>query len=224
MLEAVCCARKLIKRLGYFQPTAPGFAKGWLGSTELCSVLNNSLGIPYPCSIKSFELPDEALAETQLMSYVKIGQNKEVQIFVNNANNHCWKRYFICKEIIHVIASKKENATLGFARINDVIERLQAENMLPGSLTDPAYAIEIDAEFGAIELLMPKELVEQCDVIAKGRGGYSEQLISEIAKKYKVPALLVKWRLTNNTFRKAFDECYHDHKYKNVEFIPIYGT
>lgn len=224
MLEAVCCARKLIKKLGCFQPTAPRFSRGWLGSSQVCSVLNESLGIPYPCSIKGFEFPSEALPETQLMSFVKIGQNQEVTIFVNNINNHCWKRYFICKEIIHVIASKKENATLGFARINEVIEHLLAQNLLPSSLSDPAYAIEIDAEFGAIELLLPKELVEQCDILADRRGGYSDQLIAEIASKYKVPALIVKVRLTNDAFRKAFNDCYEEHRYKHVEFMPIYGN
>ena len=221
MIEALCCARRLIKSLGYFQTTKPKFNKGWLGASKLTSCINDIIGIPYPCTIKSFNLGDvSSNLEAQVMSYVKIGQNEEVMIYVNASNNHCWQRFFICKELIHVVASNAENATLGYSRINEVIERIQAENLFASGI-DKAYDIELDAEFGAIELLLPKELVEAEDKRANGYLNYTDADIDRIAETYKVPKLVIKARLTNLKFRQAFEDCYKQYKFVNAEFSML---
>lgn len=219
MIEAVCSARKLIKRLGYFQKhikqELPG-RRGWMGATHIAPSINDLTGIPYPCVIKTFSLKEiSPNLEAKVMSYVKIGQDDEITIFVNRDNNYCWRRFFICKEIIHVLASNQTNVTIGFDRISEVIEKIQQDNLLPQGM-DEAYDIEMDAQLGAIELLLPKELVEAEDRRVGDYSKYTDEDIDRISELYKVPKLIVKPRLTIASVRRAFESCYSDPKFINI--------
>ena len=73
----------------------------------------------------------------------KLSENGKVTVFVNKISNHCWQRFYICKEIIHVAASNSENVTLGYDKISSVLENIQARNFG----VDKATKIEFDAEF-----------------------------------------------------------------------------
>lgn len=218
MIDAVCCARKLTLALGVFQKKS-SHAKGWLAPRVIESSAS-ILGINYTCEIFAFDFSDieHAPVDGILMSYVKIGENGKVTVFVNKISNHCWQRFYICKEIIHVAASNSENVTLGYDKISSVLENIQARNFG----VDKATKIEFDAEFGAIELMMPKEMVDSLDEsVGFDFTQYTDGKIEQIARDYKIPKLIVKARLTSEQFRNIFKQAYDSHGYKNAAFSAI---
>lgn len=214
---SVFCARKLVLNRGFFKEGPSKSDKGWkvVSAQEAIIASMGLTTFSYPCQIHSFKLPDER--NQILKSYVKIGEHGIIQIFLNEASNHCWQRFYVCKEIIHIIASNKQNATLGCEKINSIIQALQLQEFIP---TNPANTIEHEAKLGAIELLLPKELVDQENI--NHPDGYSENDLDDISKKYRVPRNLVALRFTNKEIINFYNSCYQNTKYKNAEFLSMY--
>lgn len=218
-MEAIFWARKLTiekinQELNKNQPK-----KGWVSGQGL--EIDNIWGVRYPVRIHMFDLTEfsDKTIDHMVMSYVKIGQNKEINIFLNDVNNHCWKRFFIFKELIHVVSSNKENATVGSKHLLEVLTNLHDQNF---KTSDSAFWAEEDAKFGAIEILLPKELVEQIENQYESLDAITDKDIYEIAHKYKIPKVIVKLRLKDIEVRDYFSRAYKSSLYHNAQFMPVY--
>lgn len=218
-MEAIFWARKLTiekinQELNKNQPK-----KGWVSGQGL--EIDNIWGVRYPVRIHMFDLTEfsDKTIDHMVMSYVKIGQNKEINIFLNDVNNHCWKRFFIFKELIHVVSSNKENATVGSKHLLEVLTNLHDQNF---KTSDSAFWAEEDAKFGAIEILLPKELVEQIENQYESLDAITDKDIYEIAHKYKIPKVIVKLRLKDIEVRDCFSRAYKSSLYHNAQFMPVY--
>ena len=215
---SVCYARKLTLKHGFFQVGRSKQTPSWniINVHDSISKSIELSGVRFPCEIHLFDI-DKYVTNQILKSYVRIGKDNVVQIFVNSSSNFCWQRYYICKEIIHIIASTKENSTLGYDNINAVIEGIQLKEF--SQAPAPDVQIEHEANLGAVELLMPKEMIETED--ASHPNGYNDLDIQEIAYRYKVPKMLVKWRLTKSEVRTFYERCYQSYEYKNADFLAL---
>ena len=218
-MEAIFWARKLTiekinQELNKNQPK-----KGWVSGQGL--EIDNIWCVRYPVRIHMFDLTEfsDKTIDHMVMSYVKIGQNKEINIFLNDVNNHCWKRFFIFKELIHVVSSNKENATVGSKHLLEVLTNLHDQNF---KTSDSAFWAEEDAKFGAIEILLPKELVEQIENQYESLDAITDKDIYEIAHKYKIPKVIVKLRLKDIEVRDYFSRAYKSSLYHNAQFMPVY--
>lgn len=218
-MEAIFWARKLTiekinQTLNKNQPK-----QAWASNQAF--QIDNIWDIKYPVRIHMFDLTQysEKTIDHMVMSYVKIGQNKEINIFLNDVNNHCWQRFFIFKELIHVVSSNKENATVGSKHLFDVLTNLHDQNF---KTSDSAFWAEEDAKFGAIEILLPKEIVEQIEVEHETLENITDKEIYEIAHKYKIPKVIVKLRLKDVEVREHFTKAYKSSLYQNAQFMPIY--
>lgn len=221
MVDSIFWARKLTKQLNINQATNPPLPRrGWMSQRILAE--SSRWGVRYPCEVYIFDL--DAIANFpinhMIMSYVKIGQSKKIEIFVNAVSNHCWQRFYIFKELIHVLSSNESNVTIGCEHLIEVITNLHDDNF-KSMLQDQAYRVEIEATWGAIELLLPKEIVEKEEKIIGGWKNFSDKSINEIAQKYKIPKVIVRARLTHEYIRDVFDNCYKSTFYQNAEFLAI---
>ena len=88
--------------------------------------------------------------------------------------------------------------------------------------SDSAFWAEEDAKFGAIEILLPKELVEQIENQYESLDAITDKDIYEIAHKYKIPKVIVKLRLKDIEVRDYFSRAYKSSLYHNAQFMPVY--
>ncbi|MGB5886015.1 MAG: ImmA/IrrE family metallo-endopeptidase [Acinetobacter venetianus] len=218
-MEAIFWARKLTIEKINLELNKNRPKQAWVSGQEL--EIDNSWGVRYPVRIHMFDLTQYSnkTIDHMVMSYVKIGQNNEINIFLNDVNNHCWKRFFIFKELIHVVSSNKENATVGSKHLLEVLTNLHDQNF---KTSDSAFWAEEDAKFGAIEILLPKELVEQIENQYESFEDITDKDIYEIAHKYKIPKVIVKLRLKDAEVRDYFARAYKSSLYHNAQFMPVY--
>lgn len=217
-MESIYWARKLTIEKTNQLVNRKSVKKSWVSNQAFQG--ENAWSVRYPIHIYKFDLAKcaEKPLDHMIMSYVKIGQNKEIQIFLNEINNFCWQRFFIFKELIHVVSSNPENATKGYVHLTQVLTNMHDQNF---KTSDSAFWAEEDAKSGAIELLLPKEIVE---TVEKQYGGYekiSDKEIYEIAYKYKVPKVIVKLRIKDMDVREYFEKAYKSSLYQNAQFLPL---
>ncbi|NKG34787.1 ImmA/IrrE family metallo-endopeptidase [Acinetobacter junii] len=195
--------------------------KSWMANDFLSQA--NKWGINFPAEIITFNLgnvTDQPLNH-MIMSYVKIGQNAKTKILVNDINNYCWKRFYILKEIVHVVSSNTENTTFGADRIAEVLTNLHDKNF-DFLAQDKALLSEVEAGWGAIELLLTKEIVEREEAAVGGYKNLTDKHISDIAHKYRVPKVVVRARFTNDACRSIYETAYKSTLYQNAQFMPVY--
>lgn len=138
-------------------------------------------------------------------------------IMVADGHNHCWGRFVVAKELCHFIQGTLDASTMS-SNPDDVINLL-SDLLSPDAAHIRAsrlYEIEVAAYFGAIEMLLPKELQPAIDAMIN-RGDDLES----IAKIFRVPQLVVEARYKNDFYRGLFEETYKTVKYSQVEFFPL---
>lgn len=218
-MEAIYWARKLTLEKINQALIEKKPRRAWVSSQAFQIV--NSWGIKYPVRIHLFDLTPytSKTLDHMVMSYVKIGQNKEISIFLNEVNNHCWQRFFLFKELIHVVSSNKENSTVGSQHLFEVLTNLHDQNF---KTSDSAFWAEEDAKLGAIEILLPKEIVEQIETAHESFEDITDKEIYAIAHKYKIPKVIVKLRLKDAEIREHFARAYKSSLYQNAQFMPVY--
>ncbi|MCL5767349.1 hypothetical protein [Acinetobacter sp. ANC5681] len=220
-MDSIFWARKLtLERTNQFVQDNK-VRKSWMANDFLTQV--NKWGINYPAEIVPFNLASvtNQAINHMIMSYVKIGQNGKTQILVNDINNFCWKRFYILKEIVHVVSSNIENTTIGTDRIAEVLTNLHDKNF-DFLAQDKALLSEVEAGWGAIELLLTKEIVEKEEAAVGGYKNLTDKHITDIAHKYRVPKVVVRARFTNEACRSIYDTAYKSTLYQNAQFMPIY--
>lgn len=220
-MDSVLWARKLtLQKINQYTLDQKA-TQGWTPNRNIDAL--NNWGVKYPIDVYTFNLEEhvDIPIENMVMSYVKIGQNKRIELFLNDVNNFCWKRFFLFKELIHVFSSNSGNATIGSQHLVKVLTHLHDQNFNLSSLQDSAVKAELDAQLGAIELLLPKEIVEKMEAQYKGYENIGEDEISEIAHQYKVPKVIVKFRFLNESIRNSFQTIYSSHWYINADFFTL---
>ncbi len=112
----------------------------------------------------------------------------EAEIYVSSYLNDCWRRYVVCKEIMHCILDQKAKTHVG--NIADL--KALAETLVNRSLAAlhkvKGFETEITAEIMAIEALFPLELRETH--IERYRDGGLTDL--QLAYRYKIPEEIVR--------------------------------
>lgn len=112
----------------------------------------------------------------------------EAQIYVQASLNDCWRRFVVCKEIMHCIIDPQSNRLVG--TIEDL--KLLAEGLVNRTLAaledNAALDSEHMAEVMAIEALFPLELRETHE------DAYNEGILTDLqlALRYKVPEEVVR--------------------------------
>lgn len=117
-------------------------------------------------------------------------------IFVANEKrlNFCHSRFFVAKEIVHALLLQvlPDTVTVLPDAVIDLLSGLiNSTTPFDDESPDPQL-VEEAAFYGAIEMLMPRELVEN-DALRLEKSGWSHK---EIAKRYRIPLRIVELRLT----------------------------
>lgn len=222
-MDSIFWARKLTLERTNQLLEKPKIRKAWMANEILYQV--NEWGINYPAKVVIFNLSSvtDQPINHMIMSYVKIGQNGKTEILVNDINNYCWKRFYILKEIIHIASSNAENTTLGTDHIADVLTNLHDKNFEFLS-QDKALLSELEAGWGAIELLLTKEIVEKEEAAVQGYKNLTDKHIADIAHKYRVPKVVVRARFANENIRAIFETAYKSTFFQHAKFMPLINS
>lgn len=115
------------------------------------------------------------------------------EIRVNKGLNFCWRRFFVAKELTHLLinAIEPKIRTKTIEEFNQQIQHL-SPTFTPKYFSSASEALSF---IGATEILMPNSLVD------------FDQLASQIAEKTKSPKKIVEARLqpdSTNAFLKAY--------------------
>lgn len=219
-VAAVSHARRasiLARESGVVTSTRSACEKGWNFAFPHSNCFINALSLPLPCEIHEFDL-SAVLADSDknadsgwLMSFVRMGADNKHVIFVNANSNYCWKRFYVCKELIHILASSKSNATKTDTEAISLLTQLISS--VP-TFSDDAARIESAAFFGAMELLLSKEMV--LSILNNNNGQVN---IEDVSQQYRLPKLVVEARFSDNVV-DIFNDIYSHSAYINAKFLP----
>lgn len=194
------------------------YEKGWNFAFPHSNCFIDALGLPLPCEIHEFDLSSvlvnsgASVDSGFLMSYVRMGADNKHVIFVNANSNYCWKRFYVCKELIHILASSKSNTTKTHTEVISLLTQLVSS--VP-TFSDDAARIENAAYFGAMELLLSKEMV--ISILNANNGQVN---IEDVSQQYRLPKLVVQARFSDNVV-DIFNDIYSQSAYINAKFLPI---
>lgn len=118
-------------------------------------------------------------------------------IWYSDQLNTCWSRFYIAKELVHIICGDEKNFTTNIMELMDAI--INGVHVI--SLTEETNGIhlEILAFLGAIEILIPEHLYQELYEMSQHK---TER---EIAEYYKIPEQIITYRLSDN-IKKIFDQ------------------
>lgn len=121
-------------------------------------------------------------------------------IWYSDKLNSCWSRFYIAKELVHVLCGNESNFT------KDPI--IHIESLINGGtlaleIDQDDFMIESQAYRVAIALLLPEYLSEELYALSKTKTN------REIAGEFKVPEKLIEFRLSK-AGRKLFDSFQND--------------
>ena len=119
--------------------------------------------------------------------------NKVVEIAHGDWQNWCYKRFVVCKELMHTFdgISARVSGQEGFDLLADEIEADQEPETRPRQRS-PQLQSEIDAQWKALLLVVP---VVQRNEIAKAHPPIDPDYI---AKTYRIPRVLVRALLSQD--------------------------
>lgn len=154
-------------------------------------------------SVQVFDVKEKETKGISVPSFLLHYENKAL-VFVASEKwlNFCHSRFFVAKEIIHTLLKQTLPETIT-VEPDAVIELLSGliNQTTPFDDTSPdPQLVEEAAFYGAIEMLMPNELVEG-DALRLLETGWSHR---EIAMRYRVPLRVVELRLNKQDLFKGF--------------------
>lgn len=116
------------------------------------------------------------------------------KIWYSEKLNSCWSRFFIAKELVHVLCGDTKNFT---KKPLNLIDSIIDDIPLTEEMED--CMIEYQAFYGAIELLLPEHLYDKLYELSK-----NNKTNREIAKEFRIPEKIIELRLSEER-RNAFD-------------------
>ncbi|MCK9622759.1 MAG: ImmA/IrrE family metallo-endopeptidase [Methylobacter sp.] len=119
-----------------------------------------------------------------------VEQADKAIIFVNKGLNFCWRRFFVAKELTHLLMNHGDSDCRAGSSddVKEVIQNFFTKNLF-GSNAQHKNT-EHEAMFIAVELLFPNQLRQLT---------YTEMLLPrEIAQKVKVPEIVIASRFYPN--------------------------
>lgn len=133
------------------------------------------------------------------------GTDQNSRVFVNDALNYCHKRFYALKELLHLVTITTDNATVGSADIDALLDKLVGVTLESNGQRNADADAEDAAYFGAIELLLNKESVN--DFLVNNVGVDMESAAELLSRKYYLPKKWVTFRLRHaDFFNHIYDE------------------
>lgn len=192
--------------------------QSWVGGTDKIGAIKAAerlLGI----EIKVQEFPPFSADFDPILATLLRYDNK-AKIFIAERENFCRQRFFIAKELCHLLMDNGEEDRF-VHHTKDIIKLLSdllLDEGIPPQETYPAYSSEMFAYWGACELLLPPEFTEKADEILTSGASNS---LHQTALHFRVPKALVEQRFLNTKTRSLFDEAHDKHSYKTVDLQPV---
>lgn len=125
--------------------------------------------------------------------------NLSSSIWYSEQLNSCWSRFYIAKELVHVLCGDTKNFTKKPLPLIDSII-----NDIPLTEDMEDCMLEIQAFYGAIELLLPEHLHDKLYELSK-----NNKTNREIAEEFRVPEKIIEYRL-GEVGRRIFDAFKND--------------
>lgn len=135
------------------------------------------------------------------------------EILVNRSKNYCWKRFLVAKELCHLMMQIPSNCT---SLVASDIENLISEILNSAPISSPALQAEYVAYIAAIELLFPSEFIASAQKTLNSGGQ-----VLDVAMAYKIPRVIVEFRLQNKNIVELFNTVYAETKFKHLAFSPV---
>ncbi|ORU90632.1 MAG: hypothetical protein A6F71_06640 [Cycloclasticus sp. symbiont of Poecilosclerida sp. M] len=126
--------------------------------------------------------------------------NDVSKIWYSSTLNTCWSRFFIAKELAHIICGNEQNYTKSLLPLVDSII-----HGIPLTEEMEDCMLEHQAFYGAIELLLPEHLYDDLYTQANAKTN------RELAEHFRVPENIIDYRLSEPA-RKMFNEFKSDVK------------
>ncbi|SMN02194.1 hypothetical protein SPONL_645 [uncultured Candidatus Thioglobus sp.] len=123
----------------------------------------------------------------------------ESHIWYSAQLNSCWSRFYIAKELVHVLCGDTENFT---KKPLPLIDSIISGISLTEDMED--CKLELQAFYGAIELLLPEHLCGKLYELSK-----NNKTNREIAEEFYVPEKIIEYRLSE-AGRDVFDQFKND--------------
>lgn len=117
-----------------------------------------------------------------------VNMKGEYWVCVEKTENSCWRRFYTCKELFHIVLDKPEYHSLDLAaHVAEMTTSVFGEES-----PSPAVVVEHLAEIGAMEYMMPYR------VRANEISTLKDNNYLPIAEKYKVPLVKVEKYLSKS--------------------------
>jgi hypothetical protein len=132
---------------------------------------------------------DIAFSDSAVYSLCVMNGNGQVDIVLAKGLNHCWRRYAVCKELVHVLIDQEQYRNLN---VSQHTENVSIAFPLDDGKPDLAVAAEFLAEVAAMEFLFPYS--DRVRVMSQTQ----PPNFPALAQLYRIPQLLVDRYLTIN--------------------------
>jgi Zn-dependent peptidase ImmA (M78 family) len=220
--SVVVCARKLTlayQRLNQSKlstPIAlnPDPAKGWYSGPARPNGCINAAEQFLKKKIEVLSFPPLGLSNP-IAAHVQIYGDR-AEIFISSAQNYCWRRLLVAKELAHLLICEPGNQTpINPAAVTSLLSDL-INNV--GAGANPILQVEVYAYYAAIEILLPMEhAIEASQKFSAG------QSLLDLAKEYRIPRQAMEFRLTEPSAMRLYEELYASQRFKNLPYDPING-
>ena len=159
-----------------------------LGSNELKEITAKQTGQNH-INVASLNYP-ASMVSARLDRYKMYSD-----IWYSSTHNACWSRFYIAKELTHVLCGDESNYT---SQPEPLIDALVNGTILTSEKED--HLLEEQAYWGAMELLIPSHCYDR--LYQYENDGMSHR---DIAEKFKVPEKIITFRLSSGV-RGVFDQ------------------
>jgi len=125
---------------------------------------------------------DIAFEDSAVYSVCVMNKDGATDIALAKGLNHCWKRYTICKELVHVLIDREEYRNLNLSQhTEEVAVAFSLDDSRPGL----AVTAELLSEISSMEFLFPYAHREKILRLQQTPNFLA------IAQQYRIPQLLV---------------------------------
>lgn len=150
---------------------------------------------------KIIDIPATPLPKESALKAFFVLQKGEYWVCVEKTENKCWRRFYTCKELFHIVLDKPEYHSLDLsAHIAEMTTSVFGEES-----SSPAVVVEHLAEIAAMEYMMPYA-VRATEISTVNDNNYLP-----IAEKYMVPLVKVEKYLSKS------------HMEYLADFVPKYA-
>ncbi|CAA0097724.1 Uncharacterised protein [BD1-7 clade bacterium] len=176
----------------------------WLPNQTVSQGLINRANIilDKPVEVEEFSLGENCHIQSFLFHY-----QATAVIFVDKENlNFCHRRFYVAKELVHTLLLEHipKSATVTPDQVTQLISDL-LHDTTPIKNDVLSRQVEEAAYYGAIELLIPKELITEN--MLKIYSSNPSEITGRLAEQFKVPLRIIEFRLS-----------------RNEDFIEYYGS